>query len=84
MEVNIGGVVVDDRVWMSSPHFVSMSGVMAVLGYRRSRRGRLINIVVGFEGMFIAEDIVVLIFVVDEYVRTILMKVVTYVMSRWR
>ena len=39
---------------------------------------------VGFEGMFIAEDIVVLIFVVDEYVRTILMEVVTYVMSRWR
>ena len=30
MEVNIGGVAVDDRVWMSSPHFVSMSGVMAV------------------------------------------------------
>jgi len=54
------------------------------LGYRRSRRGRLINIVVGFEGMFIAEDIVVLIFVVDEYVRTILKEVVTYVMSRWR
>ena len=39
---------------------------------------------VGFEGMFIAEDIVVLIFVVDEYVRTILKEVVTYVMSRWR
>ena len=39
---------------------------------------------VGFEGMFIAEDIVLLIFVVDEYVRTILKEVVTYVMSRGR